>query len=86
MNPVKLNIVDGHDLLLNKGDAIIIKGHENKTQLIMVCPNCGKTSSSRGGHVYNRETKSYHPSIIHDIKYGGCGWHGWLINGEFEDC
>jgi len=36
--------------------------------------------------LYNPETKTYHPSIIHDKKLGGCGWHGWLINGIFKEC
>lgn len=52
----------------------------------MCCPNCGAKSSSRGNHIYNRETQTYTPSIIHDTKYGGCGWHGWLTNGIFKDC
>lgn len=84
--PIKLNLVEDHELLINKGDAIVVKGNEGKTQLIIVCPGCGAISSSRGSHVYNRETKSYHPSIVHDRNYGGCGWHGWLTNGIFTQC
>lgn len=83
---VKLNIVEDDELLLNKGDAIIVIGHEGLIQLVMCCPNCGARSGSRGRHIYNRETKSYYPSIVHDTNYGGCGWHGWLTNGEFNDC
>jgi len=84
-------MIDDFDSLLNKGDAIIVIGvhsetKERITQLIMCCPNCGQKSSSRGNHIYNRETQTYTPSIIHDTKYGGCGWHGWLTNGIFKDC
>jgi hypothetical protein len=25
------------------------------------------------------------PSIVHSTP-GGCGWHGWLTNGEFKRC
>lgn len=83
---IPLNIVDDHDLLINKGDACIVGGNGGLTQLIIVCPGCGKASASRGKHVYNRETQSYTPSIVHDTNYGGCGWHGWLTNGIFKEC
>jgi len=83
----KLTIVDDDEKLLNKGDAIIIfnpdLGYE---QLILVCPGCGKTSASAGKHRYNRDTMSYTPSIVHDSKLGGCGWHGYLTNGVFKPC
>ena len=28
------------------------------------------------------ETLTLHPSIRRDHKKGGCGWHGWIRNGE----
>ena len=80
---LKLNLVDDIDLVVNAGDAIIVIGRENRKQLITCCPQCGETSSSTGKHVYNEETQTYHPLIVHDKKLGGCGWHGWLRNGEF---
>ena len=51
----------------------------------LFCPNCGKeTATARGHkHIFNRKTNSLHPSIVHDITLGGCGWHGWLKNGIF---
>lgn len=52
----------------------------------MCCPNCGKKSSSVGNHIFIEATKSYHPSIVHNKKLGGCGWHGWLTNGVFTSC
>lgn len=83
---IPLNLVEDDELLLNKGDALIIQGNGGLTQLIIVCPGCGQRSGSRGKHVYDRATRSYTPSIVHDPKYGGCGWHGWLTNGEFKKC
>ena len=83
---IPLNLVEDDELLLNKGDALVVIGREDKLQLIIVCPGCGKTSASAGGHVYNPKTKSYHPSIVHNKDLGGCGWHGWLTNGIFKEC
>jgi len=82
----KLNLVDDNDKLLNKGDAMIYIGRENRKQLVIVCPECGRVSASAGNHSYNEETKTYHPSIVHNKDLGGCGWHGWLRNGEFTEC
>ncbi len=83
MERIKLNLVDDPDLLVNKGDAWIVKGREDNLQLVIVCPGCGRVSASAGNHVYNPDTKSYHPSIVHNTDLGGCGWHGWLKDGEF---
>lgn len=83
---IKLNIVDGDDNLVNKGDAVVYMNNElGWLQLIIVCPSCGKPSASAGKHKYDPETKSYHPSIVHDVNLGGCGWHGWLKNGIFTN-
>lgn len=82
---MKLNLVNDIDLLLNKGDAMIdIK--DGKKQLVICCPQCGQISASAGNHIYNEETQSYTPSIVHNKELGGCGWHGWLTNGEFKSC
>lgn len=84
---MKLNLVDDDDLLVNKGDALI---YHNKAlgwdQLIIVCPGCGQKSASAGKHKFDKATLTYTPSIVHDPKLGGCGWHGWLTNGEFKPC
>ena len=83
---IPLRIVEDMGELLNKGDAAIIIGTGGRTQLALVCPGCGKVSASREKHVYDKETRSYTPSIVHNKKYGGCGWHGWLTNGIFTEC
>lgn len=80
---IKLNIVDDIEDVKEKGDATIVIGRNNKKQLIICCPQCGKRSGSAGNHVYNEETKTYTPSIVHNKDLGGCGWHGWLRNGIF---
>lgn len=82
---LKLNLVDDNEKLLNKGDAMIYLDGQIK-KLAIVCPGCGKVSASAGNHVYNEETKTYHPSIVHNKALGGCGWHGWLRNGYFTEC
>ena len=82
---MKLNLVEGNEQLVNKGDAIIVMKGKLK-QLIIVCPGCGKATASRGEHIYDENTQTYTPSIVHDKNYGGCGWHGWLTNGEFKQC
>lgn len=86
MEDIKLNLVHNIGDITKKGDAITVIGRGERLQLIICCPNCGETSGSAGNHVYNRETKTYHPSIIHDKDLGGCGWHGWLRNGVFSTC
>ena len=84
---IKLNLVDDYDLLINKGDAIAYTNKElGWVQLIIVCPGCGEKSASAGKHKFDRDTLSYTPSIIHDKSLDGCGWHGWLTNGEFKEC
>jgi len=81
---IKLNLVDDIENLVNKGDAHIVFNKElGWEQLIIVCPNCGKQSASAGKHKFNRDTLSYTPSIVHNKKLGGCGWHGYLTNGVF---
>lgn len=61
------------------GEAIVTDIGGGKNGLILCCPNCGKASG--GSHVYNKETKTLSPSIVHD----GCGWHGHLTNGKFSN-
>ncbi len=32
------------------------------------------------------DTLTLHPSILRDKAKGGCGWHGWITNGEVKAC
>ncbi len=83
---MKLNLVDDIDNVINPGDATMVIGNHGLLQLIICCPGCGRNSASAGDHVYNKETQSYTPSIVHNKDLGGCGWHGYLTNGEFKEC
>ena len=85
---MKLNLFEDIDHVTEPGDAIIVTGKHAKSgkeikQLITCCPGCGKISGSAGNHIYDEETKTYRPSIVHSELLGGCGWHGWLTDGEF---
>jgi len=85
---IKLNLINDYDLLLNKGDGISIFNHElGYEQLIIVCPSCGEISApmKKAGLRFDKETQSVTPSIVHNTEFGGCGWHGFLTNGEFKD-
>lgn len=71
---------------LQKGEAIVVIGNNKALQLIICCPVCGQSSSSAGNHVFNRETMSYTPSVVHNKDLGGCGAHYWITNGEIIFC
>jgi len=87
MDPIKLNLLDDQELLQNKGDAVAyLNTEKNLIQLVIICPGCGQESASAGSHSFNKETLSYTPSIVHNPKLGGCGWHGFLTNGWFTEC
>lgn len=46
--------------------------------------NRGKSPQwSRSGEDF--ETLSLHPSINRPISEGGCGWHGWIKEGEVTE-
>ena len=62
---IKLNIVNDYDLLLNKGDGLVIPNPElGYEQLIIICPACGKitapkgTLDSNGKHKFDKKTLS----------------------------
>lgn len=82
---MNINLVENIDDVKEKGDAIIVIGHNGLKQLIICCPQCGEKSASTGNHIYDEKTKTYSPSIVHNIDLGGCGWHGWLKNGIFTN-
>lgn len=88
---MKLNLVEHIDLVKEPGDAaMVISWHKDTgveiIQLVISCPGCGKVSGSRGNHIFNKATLTYHPSIVHNKDFGGCGWHGWLKKGIFKEC
>lgn len=82
MEPIKLNLVDDIADVKNPADGLIVIA-EGKYRLIWICPSCSKRTT--GKHEYNKETQSLYPSIVHNTSLGGCGFHGWLIDGWFKD-
>lgn len=81
---LRATLVDDIEKVVNKGDIFPVTNESNGLlQLVICCPGCGVTSGSAGNHKYDAATMSYEPSIVHEPTLGGCGWHGWLKNGEF---
>ena len=63
------------------------------------CPGCRTMSAlmltDRDGHPFwtvtagnaqQPEAVTLSPSVHHTKEGGGCGWHGWLRNGQWEEC
>lgn len=46
--------------------------------------NEGEPSWTRQGETF--ETLTLDPSIQASRRGGGCGWHGWIRNGQVEAC
>jgi len=82
---IKLNLVEHFDQLKNPGDASEYT-KDNRIYIVWVCPKCGDQTASKTGHNWNRKTETLSPSIVHNVKLGGCGYHGWLKNGVFTEC
>lgn len=80
----KLNLVEDISDVVNPGDAMSLDCSDH-LGLVWCCPECGALTSTANGHkhVFDPKTHSLQPSIVHNIKLGGCGWHGWLRNGIF---
>lgn len=70
---------------LRKNEAILVSRPDGKFELILCCPQCGVSGGSvTGNHIYNPATQSITPSVICDVKYGGCGFHKTLMNGKWN--
>jgi hypothetical protein len=87
---MKLNLVGGEGEIQypeQPGDAIVVM-YKDHIGLVWCCPRCGQaTASARNAkHIYNPETRSLSPSIVHDKKLGGCGYHAILSDGVFKEC
>ena len=59
-------------------EVIVYSRSDGTFGLIMRCPKCNQVTT--GTHLYNKDTKSLTPSLVHP-----CGYHGYLTNGEFKD-
>lgn len=61
--------------------------------LIFKCPKCGEplgintgTSAESPKWTIDFKTLTAKPSIKHERDGRGCGWHGYLTNGELKAC
>jgi len=78
---------------LTEEDYIIQTNQQNeKCGILFICPGCKtligiatKTSGDLPGWNINFETLTSTPSILHTPPHG-CGWHGYLTNGELKSC
>lgn len=57
------------------------------------CPGCGQVIAIDIGYEPNQpkwtidfNTLTAQPSILHMKDGNGCGWHGYLTNGELKPC
>lgn len=83
---MKINLVDDIDHVEKSGDAWPYYDKEKDCmRLVLACPRCGGISASAGSHKWDAQTQTYTPSIVHSVALGGCGWHGYIRNGEFVD-
>jgi hypothetical protein len=88
MENIKLNLLIGDNEWPEKpGDAIMVT-YPTHLGLVWCCPKCGQNTATANGHkhVFNPKTNSLTPSIVHNKDLGGCGYHGFLINGIFKEC
>ncbi len=81
---MKATIYDDHDAFESgpAGSVYYLGGGA-----IIKCPGCGSESAcderSDDNHpswVMDKATHTWSPSVHHNK---GCGWHGWLKNGEW---
>lgn len=63
--------------------------------LAICCPGCGEKSwlpvrkENKSDHDWQLQSEDplhIEPSVFHTKERGGCGWHGYLRNGEWKPC
>lgn len=78
---------------LGRGKYYEAKGHTGPAGLLFACPGCAQVVSIAfipiDGKAFwqwngNRELPTATPSILHNRQKGGCGWHGYLVDGFFK--
>lgn len=93
MKNVPLKIVDGFANARNAGDGYWLPNAESPERLHFLCPcGCGSTAgiAVKGEHAWqwdgDKEKPTATPSILVNGRGQGCGWHGYLTNGVFQEC
>jgi hypothetical protein len=88
---VKCSEIDGFENLKENEYAFLVTYSEGKNcSIVYKCPGCNKAviiTDKDSGHnnahwEIDFETLTAKPSIVHDKNKGGCGWHGYLTDGE----
>ncbi len=69
---------------LRKGEGIIVSSNDGTYSLMFGCPKCGKLTTT-STHRFDKVKLTASPSLVHNETFGGCGWHGHLKNGIFEN-
>lgn len=85
MDPIRLNIVDDYDKIKEPGDAQFYSYKETQhAGLHFICPKCRALLGIEflSKWTWNDQTLSATPSILHTPPHG-CGWHGYITNGQF---
>lgn len=92
---MKAKQVHRHDELIEPGQFQFYKNKEGHIAgMIICCPGCNAQSAVPFKNDGPSATATWHwdenqshptltPSVLHPIEKHGCGWHGWLKNGEW---
>jgi hypothetical protein len=91
-NKIKLSDIETF-MDLKDGDYIITSYKNELYGIIFKCPGCVealgitiKDHKNEPGWSINFETLTATPSILHKRDGRGCGWHGYLTNGDLKSC
>lgn len=87
-------IVDFQDWSdFEKGDYCFYNYNEQLCGIHFRCPGCNEIIAIDIGYEPNQpkwkinfETLTATPSILHMREGNGCGWHGYMTNGELNPC
>ena len=74
---------------LKEGEYLFLYEGDVPRYIVFKCPGCGESLSinnlsDRPRWEINFETLTATPSILHKRDGRGCGWHGYLTNGELK--
>ena len=85
---------EGKEVPLRKGIGVGFDcpcGCDNTCYVDFANPLDGLSPKYTDSPLWNRtgdtfETLTLYPSILRSVEKGGCGWHGYIRNGQVESC
>lgn len=89
---MRANQVIHHAEMKDPGDFQYYGGFQG---MVMCCPGCGvmnalpfhpRPDPPAWNWNGDRINPTLTPSVLHTKEKGGCGWHGYLTNGEWVPC